>query len=89
MRSNSLANRQANSDFTSRVQETFASTRLIKAFGAEAREQERFEQDSLRAFNAAYRVRTLMAIIGIITFTIASQQSRRPLRTTTTTRKSR
>ena len=72
MRSNSLANRQANSDFTSRVQETFASTRLIKAFGAEAREQERFEQESLRAFNAAYRVRTLMAIIGIITFTIAA-----------------
>ncbi|NCF44447.1 MAG: ATP-binding cassette domain-containing protein [Proteobacteria bacterium] len=72
MRSNSLASRQANSDFTSRVQETFASTRLIKAFGAEAREQARFEQDSLRAFNAAYRVRTLMAIIGIITFTIAA-----------------
>ena len=32
-----LASRQANSNFTSRVQETFSSTRLIKAFGAEAR----------------------------------------------------
>ena len=72
MRTNSLASRQANSNFTSRVQETFASTRLIKAFGAEVREQERFEADSISAFNASYRVRSLMAIIGIVTFTIAA-----------------
>ena len=72
MRSNSLASRKANSDFTSRAQETFASARLIKAFGTEAKEQKRFEEDSIHAFNASYRTRTLMAVIGIITFTIAA-----------------
>ena len=72
MRSNSLASRKANSDFTSRAQETFASARLIKAFGTEAKEQKRCEEDSIHAFNASYRTRTLMAVIGIITFTIAA-----------------
>ncbi|MEC8075670.1 MAG: ABC transporter ATP-binding protein, partial [Pseudomonadota bacterium] len=72
MRVNSLASRQANSNFTSRVQETFSSTRLIKAFGAEALEQQRFEADSINAFNASYRVRSLVAVIGIVTFTIAA-----------------
>ena len=72
MRVNSLSSRQANSDFTSRVQETFASTRLIKAFNTEAKEQARFEADSINAFNASYRVRSLMAVIGIVTFTIAA-----------------
>ena len=72
MRVNSLASRQANSNFTSRVQETFSSTRLIKAFGAEATEQQRFEEDSINAFNASYRVRSLVAVIGIATFTIAA-----------------
>ena len=72
MRVNSLASRQANSNFTSRVQETFASTRLIKAFSTEPKEQERFEADSINAFNASYRVRSLMAVIGIVTFTIAA-----------------
>ena len=72
MRVNSLGSRQANSNFTSRVQETFASTRLIKAFSTEAKEQERFEADSINAFNASYRVRSLMAVIGIVTFTIAA-----------------
>ena len=59
MRVNSLSSRQANSDFTSRVQETFASTRLIKAFNTEAKEQARFEADSINAFNASYRVRSV------------------------------
>ena len=72
MRTRSLLSRQANSDFTSRVQETFAGARVIKACGAEAREQQRFEQDSIRAFNASYRVRSFMAIVGIVTFTIAA-----------------
>lgn len=72
MRTRSLASRRANSDFTSRVQETFAGARLIKAYGAEDREQNRFEQDSLHAFNASYRVRTFMAIVAIVTFTIAA-----------------
>ena len=72
MRTRSLASRRTNSDFTSRVQETFASARLIKAYGAEEREQQRFEQDSVYAFNASYRVRSFMVVVAIITFTIAA-----------------
>ena len=72
MRERSLASREANSDFTSRVQESFAAIRIVKAYGAGEAEQERLVRDSLTAFNASYRVRTLMAIIGIVTFTLAA-----------------
>jgi len=72
MRERSLAAREASSDFTSRVQETFAAIRVIKAYGAADREQERLERDSVRAFNASFRVRSLMAVVGIVTFSIAA-----------------
>ena len=72
MRERSLNARILNSDFTSRVQETFSSLKIIKAFGAEKEEQNKFERDSVTAFNASYRVRSLMAIVGIVTFTIAA-----------------
>lgn len=72
MRGRSLVSREANSDFTSRVQETFAAIRVIKAYGAADREQERLERDSVRAFNASFRVRSLMAVVGIVTFSIAA-----------------
>ena len=72
MRERSLASREANSDFTSRVQETFAAIRVIKAYSAADREQERLERDSVRAFNASFRVRSLMAVVGIVTFSIAA-----------------
>ena len=72
MRERSLAAREANSDFTSRVQESFAAVRIVKAYGAGEAEQERLVRDSVTAFNASYRVRTLMAIVGIVTFTLAA-----------------
>ena len=72
MRASSLAAREANSDFTSRVQETFAAVRIVKAYGAGEAEQGRLVRDSLIAFNASYRVRSLMAIVGIVTFTLAA-----------------
>ena len=72
MRDRSLNSRKANSNFTSRVQEYFAGAQLIKAYGTHKEEQERFERDSISAFNASYRVRSLMAIVGIVSFTIAS-----------------
>jgi len=72
MRERSLAAREASSDFTSRVQETFAAIRVIKAYGAADREQERLARDSVRAFNASFRVRSLMAVVGIVTFSIAA-----------------
>ena len=64
--------REANSDFTSRVQESFAALRIVKAYGAGEAEQEWLVGDSLSAFNASYRVRSLMAIVGIVTFTLAA-----------------
>ena len=72
MRVKSLASREINSAFTSRVQETFAAVKLLKAYGTEAFEQERLAVDSVHAFNASYRVRTLMAVIGIVMFTLAA-----------------
>ena len=72
MRDRSLLSREANSDFTSRVQESFAAVRIVKAYGAGEAEQERLVQDSVTAFNASYRVRSLMAIVGIVTFTLAA-----------------
>ena len=72
MREKSLTSREANSDFTSRVQESFAAVRIVKAYGAGKSEQARLVQDSIKAFNASFRVRSLMAIVGVVTFTLAA-----------------
>ena len=72
MRTKSLVARAATSDVTSRLQESFSAIRLIKAYGAEDRIQRRLEDDSVVLFNAAYRVRVLMAVVGIITFSIVA-----------------
>ena len=71
VRSRSLTARETNSDLTSRTQEVLGAMRVIKACSAEAREQRRFEADSVVAFNAAYRVRSLIAGVSIIMFTFA------------------
>ena len=72
MRTRSLVARQVNSAFTSRLQETFAAVRLIKAHGTSEAEQQRLEQDSVRAFDASYQVRSLAAVVGIVAFTLAA-----------------
>ena len=72
MRTRALVARAATSDVTSRLQESFSAVRLIKAYGAEDRIQRRFEEDSVILFNTAYRVRVLMAMVGIITFSIVA-----------------
>lgn len=72
LRVRSLVARETNSDLTSRVQETLGAIRVVKAHGAEAREQRRFEEDSVVAFNAAHRVRSLVAWAGIVMFTAAA-----------------
>lgn len=72
MRTLSLAARAATSDVISRVQESFGAIRLIKAYGAERRVQDQFEEDSIISFHAGYRVRRLIAFVTIIMFTIAS-----------------
>jgi len=60
--------REAQSDLTSRIQETLAGIRVLKAYGAEPREQARFERDSRAAFDAAFRARMLFAVFGVATF---------------------
>ena len=72
VRTRSLVARETNSDLTSRTQEALGSVRVIKAYGREQDEQQRFEEDSVVAFNAAHRVRSLVAIVGIIMFTLAA-----------------
>ena len=72
VRVRSLVARETNSDLTSRVQEALGAIRVVKANGAEAREQRRFEADSVVAFNAAHRVRSLVAVAGIVMFTLAA-----------------
>jgi ABC-type multidrug transport system fused ATPase/permease subunit len=63
--------RETNSALTSRIQETLAGIRVIKAYGAETMEQQRFEQDSLAAFGAAFKARNLYAVFGILLFFVA------------------
>ena len=72
VRSRSLTYRAAASAVTSTVQETFSSIRVIKAFNASERAQNQLEEDSLISFNAAYRIRNLIAAITIIMFTLAA-----------------
>ena len=69
VRERSLRYRAAASDVTATVQETFSSIRVIKAFNAAEQAQEKMERDSLISFNAAYRVRNLIAAVTILMFT--------------------
>ena len=72
MRVRALAYRAAASDVTATIQETFGAIRLIKAFGTSGRAQRRFEGDAVVAFNAAYRVRILIAVVTIVMYTVAA-----------------
>jgi len=72
MRIRSLVYRAATSDVTATIQETFGAIRLIKAFGTAERTEQRMEEDSVIAFNAAYRVRVLIALVSIVMFTVAA-----------------
>jgi len=60
--------REANSRLTSRIQETLLGIRVIKAFGVERLEQERFEAVSREAFHAAYEARGTLAVYGVLLF---------------------
>jgi ABC-type multidrug transport system fused ATPase/permease subunit len=65
-RTRSLVQRMANADLTSRVQESFRSIRLSKAYQAGARSQRQFEEDSMIAFNAEYRNARLDFRVGVV-----------------------
>ena len=60
--------REANSALTSRIQETLAGIRVIKAYGAERAEQKFFEHDSRGAFGAAYTARNRYATFKVLVF---------------------
>jgi ABC-type multidrug transport system fused ATPase/permease subunit len=60
--------REANAALASRIQESLAGIRVVKAYGAEAREQARFEAQSRRAFAHAFAARNRLAIYGVAVF---------------------
>jgi ABC-type multidrug transport system fused ATPase/permease subunit len=66
------AAREANSALTSRIQESLAGIRVIKAYGLEGYEQSRFERDSLAAFGAAYEARNRLAVFRVAMFWLVS-----------------
>jgi ATP-binding cassette subfamily B protein len=66
IRRRAMANRMANSDLTSRLQEVFAAIRIVKANRAEARVFERFNRDSVKALNTAYFLRLDMVILTVV-----------------------
>src|SRR4029453_2272905 len=63
--------REATSELTSRIQETLAGVKVIKAYGAEATEQRRFEAASRAAFAAAFEARGLLATYLVALFWVA------------------
>ena len=64
-RTRNLVMRMANADLTSRIQEAFRAVRLNKAYGIERQSQDRFESDSLIAFNADYRQTRVHTVVGV------------------------
>jgi len=64
------AARETSSALTSRIQESLAGIKVIKAYGVESFAQERFEQDSLAAFRRAFAVRSLFAGFNVVIFWI-------------------
>lgn len=60
--------REAGSALTSGIQETLAGIKVIKAYGAEATEQLRFEAASRAAFAAAFEARSLYASFLVCLF---------------------
>jgi len=65
IRRRAWANRHANSELTSRLQEVFAAIKVIKANHAEGRVFERFDADSRRALDTAYFLRLDFALITL------------------------
>jgi ABC-type multidrug transport system fused ATPase/permease subunit len=60
--------RETNAALTARIQESLAGIKVIKAFGLEAHEQERFERDSRTAFDAAFEARSRYAAFRVGVF---------------------
>jgi len=70
IRRRSVANRVANSNLTSRLQETFAALKVVKANRAENLVLDRFNVDSHKALDAALYYRFEMIILSMIVMLI-------------------
>ena len=70
VRRRARANRIANSDLTSRLQESFAAIKVVKANRAEARVLNRFNDDSHRALNAAFYLRLEIVLLSALVMTL-------------------
>ena len=61
-----LANRVANSNLTSNIQETFTAVKVLKVNGSESQIHKKFEDDSKRALDAAYYLRLDMVLLTLV-----------------------
>ena len=62
--------RESNSRLTSWIQESVLGVRAVKATHSEAARERSFRDHSIAAFDAAFRARTLLAILGILAFSV-------------------
>ncbi|MDE0422330.1 MAG: ABC transporter ATP-binding protein [Gammaproteobacteria bacterium] len=62
--------RETNSRLTSWIQESVLGVRVVKATLGEAAREQSFRDHSMTAFDAAFRARTLLTVMGILAFAI-------------------
>lgn len=62
--------RERNSLLTSWIQESVLGVRVVKATRSEALRERSFRDYSLRAFEAAFRSRTMLTVLGILAFVV-------------------
>jgi subfamily B ATP-binding cassette protein MsbA len=67
-----LAERVATAQATTRIEETLASIRAVKAFGREASESELYAHDNWESFMAARRARMLFVVYRVVISTLRS-----------------
>ncbi len=67
-----LAERVATAQATTRIEETLASIKAVKAFGREASESELYARDNWESFMAARRARMLFVVYRVIISTMRS-----------------
>jgi ATP-binding cassette subfamily B protein len=65
-----IGEREATALATTRIEETLASIRTVKAFGSEAREAENYARDNWDAFLAGRRARLMLARYRVMTNTV-------------------
>ncbi|MGC2762355.1 MAG: ABC transporter ATP-binding protein, partial [Candidatus Binatus sp.] len=70
MRSDFIRERETMAGATTRIEETLASIKTVKAFGTEAREAENYARDNWDAFIAARRARLMLARYRVMTNTV-------------------